>query len=94
MMGDSMVQGDVPPMWVIPGSARGSKLIAKVNATPSGAQAGKEWAWNTPAHPEDKGVSLTPEERLMLIRMADLGGQFYSRRNVPNAASYQNGGQK
>jgi hypothetical protein len=89
MMGDSMVEGDVPPMWVIPGSARASRLIEKINA-----QAGSEWAWKSPAHPEDKGVTLTQEERLMLIRMADLGGQFYSRRNVPNAASYQNGGQK
>jgi hypothetical protein len=94
MMGDSMVEGDVPPMWVVPGSARASKLIEKVNATPSDdKRAGKEWAWKSAAHPEDKGVMLTPEERLTLIRSADLGGQFYSRRNIPNAASYNPGGQ-
>ena len=34
------------------------------------------------AHPEDVGTTLTREERLTLIRMADLGGQYYSRRNV------------
>jgi hypothetical protein len=89
MMGDSMVEGDVPdPMWVIPASARESRLIAKINATPADERAGKEWAWSTPAHPEDVGVALTPEERLMLIRMVDLGGQYFSRRNSENAAGY------
>lgn len=91
MMGDSMVMGEVPPMWVVPGSARASKLIEKLNATPADSRAGKEWAWKSAAHPEDKGVNLTPEERLMLIRMADLGGQYYTRRNIPNAASYNRG---
>ena len=95
MMGDSMVEGDVPPLWVVPGSARASSLIAEGQRDAERRRAGKEWAWKTPAHPEDVGVTLTPEERLTLIRMADLGGQYYSRRNVDrNAASYQNGGQK
>jgi hypothetical protein len=89
MMGDSEVEGDVPdPPWVIPGSARQSRLIAKINATPGDERAGEEWAWDTEAHPEDVGVSLTPEERLMLIRMVDLGGQYYSRRNVEGAADW------
>jgi hypothetical protein len=88
MMGDSMVEGDVPPLWVVPGSARESRLIAKINATPDDERAGQEWAWATPAHPEDVGVTLTPAERQMLIRMADLGGQYYSRRNSDNAAGY------
>jgi hypothetical protein len=88
MMGESQVMGDVPdPPWVIPGSARASRLIQKINATPSDPRAGSEWAWKTPAHPEDVGVTLTPEERLTLIRMADLGGQYYSRRNVDSAAN-------
>ena len=39
-------------------------------------------------HPEDVGVALTPQERLLLIRMADLGGQYFTRRNVENAAGY------
>jgi hypothetical protein len=88
MMSDSMVEGDVPPLWVVPGSARASRLIEKINATPSDSRAGKEWAWPSAAHPEDVGVALTPEERLMLIRMADLGGQFFARSNSENAAGY------
>jgi hypothetical protein len=82
MMGDSMVEGDVPPLWVVPGSARQSRLVEKINATPSDSRAGKEWAWKSAAHPEDQGVSLTVEQRATLIRMADLGGQFYSRKNL------------
>jgi hypothetical protein len=86
MMGEVEVVGDVPdPPWVIPGSARQSRLIAKVNASDP---AGDEWAWTTQAHPEDVGITLTVEERAMLIRMADLGGQFYSRRNVEGAAMW------
>ncbi|MFI5309467.1 MAG: hypothetical protein ACHQ53_19075, partial [Polyangiales bacterium] len=88
MMGESQVMGEVPdPPWVIPASARQSRLIQKINATPSDSRAGKEWAWSTPPHPEDVGVTLTAEERLTLIRMADLGGQYYSRRNVDSASS-------
>ena len=89
MMGEVEIMGNVPdPPWVIPGSARESRLIQKVNATPEDDRAGTEWAWTTPAHPEDVGVTLTPEERLTLIRMADLGGQYYSRRNVDGAEQW------
>jgi hypothetical protein len=91
MMGEVQIEGDVPdPPWVIPGSARESRLIQKINATPADERAGSEWAWPTPAHPEDVGVELTPEERLMLIRMADLGAQYYSRRNVEGAEDWLN----
>ena len=80
MMGDVTIVGDAPPEWVVPGSARHSRLIEVVNAeseyTPG------EFAWATPAHPEDVGVTLTREERMVLIQMADLGGQYYSRWNV------------
>lgn len=94
MMGEVMATGDVPdPPWVIPGSARESRLIQYINATPADDRAGTEWAWSTPSHPEDVGVELTPEERLVLIRMADLGGQYYSRRNVENAEGWMSGGQ-
>jgi hypothetical protein len=89
MMGDSVVEGDVPPMWVVPASARQSRLIEKLNATPLDERAGKEWAWPTPAHPEDVGGSLTPQERLKLIQSVDLGGQFYGRRNNSNASYWQ-----
>jgi hypothetical protein len=89
MMGEVEITGDVPdPPWVVPGSARGSRLIQKINATPADERAGTEWAWKTPAHPEDVGVTLTPEERQTLIRMADLGGQYYSRRNVEGAQAW------
>lgn len=89
MMGDVMVEGDVPnPPWVEPGSARTSRLIAKINATPSDERAGSEWAFSGKPHPEDQGVTLTPEERLTLIRMVDLGGQYYSRRNSDDAQAW------
>lgn len=91
MMGDSVVEGDMPPIWVVPGSARQSRLIEKLNATPSDERANQEWAWPSAAHPEDVGVQLTPAERLMLIQMADLGGQYFSRRNIESAAQWLSG---
>jgi hypothetical protein len=91
MMGDSTVVGELPPDWVIPGSARQSRLIEKINATPTDGRAGKEWAWKSKSHPEDVGVTLTPQERLALIRMADLGAQYYSRRNIDGAEHWLSG---
>lgn len=85
MMGDSTVTGEMPPLWVVPGEARTSRLIEVVNAL---NEAGDDFAWETPAHPEDVGVTLTREERLTLIRMADLGGQYYSRWNVDGATEW------
>jgi hypothetical protein len=80
MMGDTTVTGGVDPIeWVIPSDARGSRLIETVNAV---SERDGSTAWAAPLHPEDVGVDLTREERLMLIRMADLGAQYYSRRNV------------
>jgi hypothetical protein len=91
MMGEIEVMGEVPdPPWVVPGSARDSRLIQKINATPVDERAGQEWAWKTAPHPEDVGVTLTPEERQVLIRMADLGGQYYSRRNVEGSEQWMN----
>lgn len=86
MMGDSMAVGDVAPEWVIPGDARSSRLIEKVNAE-SRTRPG-QFAFPGAPHPEDVGVTLTREERMMLVRSADLGGQYYSRRNV-EGASYE-----
>ena len=77
-MGKVTVTGPAPTMWGVPGSARQSKLIEKINLT---AADGTK-AWNTPMHPEDKGVTLTPEERKMLILSMDLGGQYYARQNT------------
>jgi hypothetical protein len=91
MMGD--VRGEnVPEEWVIPGNARASRFIAKVNVNAVKYDAGgalvetDEWAFKGAPHPEDVGGTLTREERLTLIRAVDLGGQYYSRRNVPEGA--------
>ncbi|MCZ7683950.1 MAG: hypothetical protein M5U28_36355 [Sandaracinaceae bacterium] len=81
MMGDSMAVGDVPPEWVIPGEARASRLIEVVNMSASGDATDLAWA-DRPMHPEDQGVTVSREDRLVLIRMSDLGGQYYSRWNV------------
>jgi hypothetical protein len=75
------VTGDVPPKWGIPESARESVLIEKLNVkAPDGS-----FAWDPathPSHPEDVGVTLTDEQRQMLVRVMDLGGQYYSRKNT------------
>jgi hypothetical protein len=84
MMGDSVATGDVPPVWVVPGSARASRLIEVLNINAEDDE--NAWAWSSRRpHPEDVGVTLTREQRLMLVRMADLGGQYWSRRNVDGA---------
>ena len=78
--------GDMPPEWVEVGDARGSRLIEQV-----GAQAEDDpamWAFAEAPHPEDVGVTLTREERLTLIQMVDLGGQYYSRQNVEGARDW------
>jgi hypothetical protein len=80
MMGDMTIVGDAPPQWVVPGSARHSRLVEVVNAE-SEITAGS-FSWPTAAHPEDLGVELSREDRMMMIQMADLGGQYYSRWNV------------
>jgi hypothetical protein len=78
---NTKVSGKVPPQWGIPGNARGSALIEKINVTaPDGTTA---WPLSThPMHPEDKGVTLTDEERKTLILTDDLGGQYYARQNT------------
>ncbi len=86
MMADTTAMGDVPPEWVVTGDARGSRLISQVNANAEDDAAA--WAFAESPHPEDVGVTLTREERLVLIRMADLGGQYYSRKNVSSAAMW------
>ncbi len=85
MMADTSVLMGTPIQWVNPQDARGSRLIEAINAE-SELTAGS-FAYDTPPHPEDVGVDLTREERMMLIRMVDLGGQYYSRRNVPGGFS-------
>ncbi len=98
MMGEIRVEG-TPVEWVIPGNARASRLIAKINInaksydekTNSWVESPDRWAFKGKPHPEDLGESMTREERVTLIRAVDLGGQYYSRRNADGsgATSYE-----
>jgi hypothetical protein len=85
MMGDSVATGDVPPEWVIPGAARESRLISGINVE-STTTPGR-WAFDD-VHGNGALDAVTPEERQMLIRMADLGGQYWSRRNVQGSTNW------
>ena len=86
-MGAVQVTGDVPPMYGVPASARSSKIIEAMNL--KAADGTTAWPLAThPMHPEDVGVTLTDDERQSLVRVMDLGGQYFSRQNtqfVPNA---------
>ncbi len=78
-MGSARPTGDIPPKWAIINNARESVLIKKLNVK----AADGTFAYGAPAmHPEDKGVTLTDDERATLIRSIDVGGQFYSRQNT------------
>ena len=78
----------MPKVFVTPGSARESDLIKKLNpvrmfptidtsATPARA-------FSTATHPQDVGgTALTAEEIYLFTLMADMGGQFVSRENLP-----------
>lgn len=78
-MGGDKPAGDVPPKWAILNDARQSALIKKLNLK----AADGSFAYGTSVmHPEDKGVTLTDEERGYLVRSIDLGGQFYARQNT------------
>ena len=80
--GTTTVTGNVPPMWGVPGSARASALIEKLNLTRRRRHDGLAVATH-PLHPEDKGVTLTDDERKTLaVYPMDLGGQFYARQNT------------
>lgn len=93
-MGNAAPTGDMPPMWAIVNNARESALIKKLNVK----AADGTFAYGTPAmHPEDKGITLTDEERQALIRSIDIGGQFYARQNtgfVPYSGDPVGPGQK
>lgn len=76
-MGSTKVVGEVAPLWAVPSRARGSKLIEKLNMKAAdGTLAFSPGAM----HPEDKGVTLTDDERAVLVRTIDLGGQYYARQ--------------
>ncbi len=80
-MGITLISGTVPPMWGIPANARGSQMIVQMNVTaPDNTTA---WPVSAhPMHPEDVGVTVTPDERLAIIRSFDMGGQYYARQNT------------
>lgn len=81
MGGPKVVGGKLPPMWGIPEDARNSVLIQKINVKAADGTV----AWPSQGfHPEDKGASysLTDDERQMLIRTMDLGGQYWARQNT------------
>lgn len=82
-MGQATIVGTVPPMWGVPGSARASKMIEKLNVKAADGST----AWPGAMHPEDKGVTLTDDERRLLILAMDLGGQYFSRQNTGFVAS-------
>lgn len=89
MMGDSMATGDVPPEWIVPGSARDSRMIEVMNVTAEGDDS--SWAWEDRSHEDimaSAGVTVSRADRMALIRMADLGGQYYSRWNVDGASNW------
>jgi hypothetical protein len=87
MMGDVRAE-NAPEEWVIPGSARTSRVIRKMNINAVKYEGENlvetdEWAFaGNKGHPEDKGQAMTRADRLVLIRSIDLGAQYYSRRNV------------
>ncbi len=87
MMGDTEVVGEVQPIeWVIPGAARESALIRAVNINASDDPA--VWAWPTTEHHTGANAidpAMPRSDRMILIQMADLGGQYWSRRNVEGA---------
>ena len=76
--------------WVVGGSARTSDLIIKVNAESEVDPS--IHAFPGALHPEDVGGSMTREERMMIIRMADLGAQYWSRQNVEGADMWRTAG--
>ncbi len=93
-MGAELTAGTAPPAWARPSDARNSALIEKLNITALGDDSRTAWplgetfsdasikGGTRSLHPENVGVTLTREERVMLIRAIDMGGQFYSRQNT------------
>ena len=74
------------PWWGVPGSARASALTQKINlhGILNGAADGTTaWPSANPMHPEDKGVTLTDDERKTIaVYPMDLGGQYWARQNT------------
>ena len=65
-------------------------MVATINPSASDDASVLAWAASH-QHPEDVGVTLSAADRAMIVQMADLGGQYYSRFNVDpmwNSAGY------
>ena len=76
------------PIYVQPANARGSLLIQKLNPPrqyPNVDMNDGVFGDRSTVIPHDVevGFPLTADEYLTLVRMADFGGQFYSRENAP-----------
>ncbi len=107
-MDEATVVGTIPPIWAVNSSARQSALIEKLNAVAIANANDTAWALGEPfsdpnikggtrsLHPENVGVTLTREERMVLIRAIDMGGQYYGRQNTafaPYGSGSGNGNQ-
>lgn len=80
-----VVVGEMP-IYVEPADARDSVLITKLNPFQIYPTVDTNVrAFSTTAHGAEQGFTLTADEFALLIRMADFGGQFYSRENAPGA---------
>lgn len=89
MMSDSTISGGTQPIeWVVPGAARESRLIQAININSESDP--NVWAWTgaDAHHTTGQLASMTRDERMMLIRMADLGGQFWTRKNVQGSTNW------
>lgn len=94
MSNGAQVTGTLPPKWGVPSDARNSALIEKLNMTSFLDSNKTAWPLGTPfsdqtikgasrtLHPDDVGITLTREERQLLIRTIDMGGQYYARQNT------------
>jgi hypothetical protein len=79
------IEGEIT-IYVEPTSARESVLIQKLNPVrlyPTPDTGDRAFA-STP-HGAEQGFALEPWEHHLLILMADMGGQFYSRENAPGS---------
>jgi hypothetical protein len=88
---EGLVIGGDFTIYIEPTDAANSKLIQKLNPVQQfptqnpGVRAFDTTAF--PPHAAQLGVELTPDEYYLLTLAADLGGQFYSRENAPNAGN-------
>jgi hypothetical protein len=86
------VIGTVPPKWGVPSDARHSALIEKLNVTSNLHP--DTYAWPLGEAFSDTNIAggtrtdhaqlagLTREELQMLIRVFDMGGQYFARQNT------------